>query len=457
MAQWCLREEELVTYHPSTEDFALFASGQLSREKRSEMLRHLMRGCPACSDLLAAHGIPTLPEVPEEAYDEVVARAVAQASATAQAGTGAVAILTSLLSGERSWSDLSSPEIASLRGLPRVQALLEAGRSLRHHDPQATLRFAKLARYAADRLSLKDFGARAVADVRALAWAELGNAYRICDDLTRANRAMNRAVHWSHRGSQSELLLARIADLLASLLGAQRRVPEACQLLLLVYRSHEENGRTHLAGRALFSAGSMAGKDGFQGAALMLMRRGLDLLDHERDPVLVSQLLLTMIMYLAELGRFRSARRLLWRCRHLLTESGNEIHLVRVRWLEGKIYAGLSDFSKAEQAFQETRSGFARHEQFYPAAMAGLDLAALWAQQGRLDEIHTLAQEMIATFRALRIAREAIVTLLILQRACVNRSGQLLEIIEMVVTFLKDLERQPAKRHESGSPAQSSL
>jgi tetratricopeptide (TPR) repeat protein len=450
MAQWCLQEEELVTDHPSAEDFALLASGQLSRRKQAELLRHLVQGCPACSGLLALHGIPTPAEVPEEGYDEVVARAVARASATAQAGTGAVAILASLLSGERSWKDLSTPEIASLRGLPRVQALLEAGRSLRHHDPPATLRFAKLARYAADRLSLKDFGAKAVADVRALAWAELGNAYRICDDLSRASRAMNRAVHWSRRGSQSDLLLARIADLLASLLGAQRRFPEACQLLYLVYHAHEKNGRPHLAGRALFSAGNMAALDGLQGTALLLMRRGLDLLDHDRDPALVSQLLLAMLTYLAELGRFRSARRLLWRCRHLFAESGNELDLVRVRWLEGRIYAGLSDFSRAEQAFQDTRSGFASHEQVYPAALAGLELAALWVRQGRFAEVQALAQEMIATFRALRIAREAIVTLLILQRACINGSGQLLEIIEMVVTFLKDLERQPAKRHESG-------
>jgi len=416
-----------------------------------------MRGCPSCSGLLALHGIPAPAEVPEEAYDEVVARAVARASATAREGIGAVAILTSLLAGERSWSDLSTPEIASLRGLPRVRALLEAGRSLRHHDPQATLRFAKLARYAADRLSLKDFGAQAVADVRALAWAELGNAYRICDDLPRASRAMNRAVHWSRRGSQSDLLLARTADLLASLLGAQGRFPEACQLLLLVYRAHEQNGRPHLAGRALFSAGNMAGQDGFQGTSLLLMRRGLDLLDHERDPVLVSQLLLAMIISLTELGRFRSARRLLWRCRHLFTESGNELDLVRLRWLEGRIYAGLSDYPRAELAFQETRAGFAKHEQVYSAALAGLDLAALWARQGRFAEVQALAQEMIATFRALRIAREAIVTLLILQKACINGSGQLLEIIEMVVTFLKDLERQPAKRHESDSPSQSSL
>ncbi|HEY6320610.1 MAG TPA: hypothetical protein VJA16_03510 [Thermoanaerobaculia bacterium] len=446
-----------MTDHPSAEDFALLASGQLSRQKRSELLCHLIRGCPACAGLLALHGIPTPSEVPEEAYDEVVARAVARASATARAGTGGVAILTSLLAGERSWSELSAPEIASLRGLPRVRALLEAGRSLRHHDPQATLRFAKLARYAADRLNLKDFGAQAVADVRSLAWAELGNAYRICDDLARASRAMNRAVHWSRRGSRSDLLLARIADLLASLLGAQRRSPEACQLLLLVYHAHKRNDRPHLAGRALFSAGNMAAKDGFHDTALLLMRRGLDLLDHERDPVLVSQLLLAMIMSLTDLGRFRSARRLLWRCRHLFAESGNELDLVRVRWLEGRIYAGLSDYSRAALAFQDTRAGFAKHQQVYSAALAGLDLAALWARQGHLAEVQALAQEMIATFRALRIAREAIVTLLILQRACINGSGQLLEIIEMVVTFLKDLERQPAKRYESGSPAQSSL
>jgi tetratricopeptide (TPR) repeat protein len=457
MAQWCLQEEELVTDHPSAEDFALLASGKLSRQKKAELLRHLVQGCPACSGLLALHGIPTPAEVPEEAYDEVVARAVARASATARTGTGAVAILTSLLSGERSWNDLSTPEIASLRGLPRVRALFEAGRSLRHHDPQATLRFAKLARYAADRLSLKDFGAHAVADVRSLAWAELGNAYRICDDLPRASQAMNRAVHWSRRGSQSDLLLARIADLLASLLGAQRRFPEACQLLLLVFHTHEKGGRPHLAGRALFSAGNMAAWAGSQGTALLLLRRGLDLLDEDRDPALVSQLLLAMITYLAELGRFRSARRLLWRCRHLFTESSNELDLVRLRWLEGRIYAGLSDFPRAEMAFQETRTGFANHQKVYSAAMAGLDLAALWAQQGRLHEIQALAQEMIATFRALRIAREAIVTLLILQRACINGSGQLLEIIEMVVTFLKDLERQPAKRHETGSLSQSVL
>ena len=438
--------------HPTPDELARFVAGTLSRPESMGLVRHLLRGCPECALALARRGGLRPVEVPENAYEGVVTSAAVKAARAAASRQEAVTILTSLLLGERSWTGLSSPEMAKLRGLPRVKALLEAGRSLRHQDPQATLRFAGLARCAADRLSPKEFGEKAVADLRALAWAELGNAYRICDDLAGASRAINRAVYWSHRGSRSSLLLARIADLLASLLAAQGRFPEALELQFLVHQAHQRDGRRHLAGRALVSAGRMYGWYGSPGRALLLLNRALDLLDQDRDPALVSQLLLGMLDLLTELGRFRAARRLLWLCRHLFVELGNQLDLVRVRWLEGRIYAGLGDLHRSEAALQATRQGFADHGQVYPAALAGLDLATLWARQGRHGEIHSLAQEMIATFRALRIAREAIVTLLILQKACLNGGGQLLEIIEMVMTFLKDLERQPAK-HSAASPA----
>ncbi len=374
-----------------------------------------------------------------------------KATATAAGRQEALSILTSLLAGERVWSDLSGAETTALRALPQLGALLDAGFSLRHHDPQATLRFARLARYAADRLSPSEFGQEPVADLRALAWAELGNAYRICDDLSRATRALNRAVYWAERGTRSTLLLARVADLLASLLGAQRRCAEARELLVLVYDVHEKAGRRHLAGRALYSAANMAFFDGAAGEAILLLRRGLSLLDQDRDPALMAQALRSIISFLAGLGRFRAARRLLWKSRHRIVEHSSALDLVRLRWLEGRIQAGLGDLSRAEVAFEDTRVGFGEHGQFYAAAIAGLDLAALWAGQGRYAEVHSLAGEMIATFRAVRIAREAIVTLLILQKACDKGRGQLLEIIDMVGSFLKDLEHQPARRQEAGS------
>jgi hypothetical protein len=444
-----------VPEHPPSDDLARFAAGTLSRQKSRDLVRHLLHGCHTCSAAVARHGGLAPSEVRSDAFELNVTRVASQALRTAASRQEAVAILTSLLSGERAWNGLTASEVATLSGLKQLGALINAGRSLRYHDAQATLRFARLARYAADRLSEKEFGAEAVADLRALAWAELGNAHRICDDLPRATRAMNRAVYWSQRGSRTSLLLARIADLLASLLANQRRLVEAIDLLRGVHQAHAHEGRSHLAGRSLISMGHFTAAAGDPGKAILLMRQGLNLVDGDRDPLLIAQTLQSMILFLTDLGRFRTARRLLWRSRFLFTEHENAFDLLRLRWLEGRIAAGLSDLSRAEAAFQETRAGFAERGQVYPAALAGLDLAALWARQGRVAEIQALAQEMISTFRALRIAREAIVTLLILQRACAAGGGQLLEIIEMVVSFLEDLERQPAKRYESGSPPPS--
>ncbi len=395
------------------------------------------RASSAFPRALPAYGAFALDEIPEDAYDDMVTRVTSRASKVAAARQEAVSTLTSLLAGDRTWNELSASDLALLRGLPRLGALLDAGWSLRYRDPQSTLRFARLARYAADRLDAKALGGETVADLRCLAWAELANAYRISSaNFARATRAMNRAIYWLQRGSQNGLLVSRVAELVASMLVYQRRWAEAGPLYQMVFEAHLAEGRYHLAGRTLIGASLPEPPE----KALPMLRRALNLLDHERDPALVGSTLLTMIWRLTDMGRFRMARRLLWRSRVLVAGA---VAPLRIRWLEGKIYAGLGDLGRAEQAFKEARAGCAEQGQVYPAAMVGLDLAALWARQRRVDEIYNLAQEMIGTFRALRVAREAIVTLLILQRACLADGGRLLEIIEMVGRFLKELDEQP--------------
>jgi len=386
----------------------------------------------------AGHGLAA--EVTAEEYDNGVNSALSTARkdpSHQEAGD----TLASLLALASRASRLSAAELASLHGLPRLQALLEASRALRFEDPQTMLRFAKLARFTADRLRMRDFGRQPVADLRALAWAELANAYRVCNELGRADHAMNRAVYWCQRGTKTGQLLARVADLLADLLGYQRRFPEGRELLALAYRVHADMGQCHRAGRVLIKLAHLTSWEGDHRKALALMRRGFDLLDPDQEPQLIVQTLWTMVCLVADLGRFRSARLLLWRGR-ILFAGIVEPH--RLRWLEGTIHAGLADFSRAEAAFQQARAGFAENGQVYPAAMVGLDLAALWARQGRVREVFALAEEMIVTFRALRIAREAVAALLVLKRACQN-GGQILELIEITVDLLRSLERQPAR------------
>jgi hypothetical protein len=379
-------------------------------------------------------------KVTAEEYD-VAVKSTLLASRNARSRQVADEALASLLALDGRASRLSASELALLHGLPRLQALVETSRALRFENPQGMLRFAKLARFTADRLRMRDFGRQPVADLRALAWAELANAYRVCNELVRADHAMNRAVYWCQRGAKSALLLARVADLLADLLGYQRRFPEGRELLALAYRVHAEMGNSHRAGRVLLKLATLKSWEGDQSKALVLMRQGFDLLDPNQEPRLIILTLWSMVWLVAQLGRFRSARLLLWRGRILFADV---IEPHRLRWLEGMIHAGLADFSRAELAFHQARAGFAENGQVYPAAMVGLDLAALWARQGRVKDVFALAEEMIVTFRALRIAREAVAALLILKRACQN-GGQLLELIEITVDLLRNLERQPAR------------
>jgi tetratricopeptide (TPR) repeat protein len=439
----------MMNEHLLPDEVIELAAGRLSADRRLVLLEHLLRRCIECAGALARYGgLGTAASIASEEYDGAVSRAVARASRLAAQRQQAAAILGALLAGDRGWQELSPGEIALLRGLPRVQALLQMVPTLRHEDPQAMLAFAKLAQCAADQLDMRELGRRPVADLRALAWAELASAYRVCNELDRATRAMNRAVYWCDRGSRSPALLLRVADLLASLLAYQRRFPEGRALLRLVHRHHLAAGDAHMAGRALISQGNLAAWEGSPETAIPLMHRGFELLDQERDPQLTVQALWNMVWTLAEAGRFRTARRLLWRCRVVFT---GVIDAHRLRWMEARILAGLGDAGRAEPAFRQAREAFAARGQVYPAALVGLDLAAMLARAGRVEDVHALAEEMIATFRALRIAREAVATLLVLQRAC-RTGGQVLEVIEIAVTFLRDLERQPARPVGGGAP-----
>jgi tetratricopeptide (TPR) repeat protein len=429
-----------------TEEASPTNPGRLVHESLSEQERQRVEGHELCQPTRRlhaprphiCHGVSV--EGAAEEYDVGVKPGLSTAR-NDSSRKEADDTLAMLLALDARASRLSTSELAVLHGLPRLRALLVTSRALRFEDPQAMLRFAKLARFTADRLRMRDFSRHSVADLRALAWAELANAYRVCNELGRADHAMNRAVYWCQRGAKSGQLLARVADLLADLLGYQRRFPEGRELLALAYRVHAEMGNCHRAGRILIKLAHLTAWEGDHRRALALMRQGFDLLDPSQEPQLIVQTLWSMVCLVADLGRFRSARLLLWRGRILFADV---VEPHRLRWLEGTIHAGLGDFSRAQLAFQQARAGFAENGQVYPAAIIGLDLAALWARQGRVKDVFALAEEMIVTFRALRIAREAVAALLILKRACQN-GGQLLELIEITVDLLRNLERQPAR------------
>jgi len=114
---------------------------------------------------------------------------------------------------------------------------------------------AALAAAWAERLDGKRYGAGFVRDVQVRALVELGNAYRVADDLDKARRPSMKPPA-DREGTGDEALEARLCDVQASLHAARRFFAASCDALEAVRALHERRGDRHLAGRALISKGS---------------------------------------------------------------------------------------------------------------------------------------------------------------------------------------------------------
>lgn len=338
-------------------------------------------------------------------------------------------------------NDVRQPDI--------IELLLDESFASRYRDLDRMIELAQIAHQAAERLDIEVYGECVVADLRARAWAELGNAYRVCDDMNAAQEALEQALVWLRKGGGSLGTATRIADLAASLLSDQGRFADACEILNEVQWIHEYQGEEHLAGRSLISQGLYLAYDHKPEQGILLMCDGLLRLDPARDPKLKVVALHALAHNLVEVGRFRKARMLLWHIRPAYLQDCDHLSLVRLRWLEGRICSGLDDLPMAEEHFQFARKEFRSHEQHYDCALVSLDLAMLWLRQGRREETRQLALELIEYFRALRIAREAAASLIVYRQWAESdyvSNDVLHDKLKLTAALIEELERQKPRK-----------
>ena len=352
-------------------------------------------------------------------------------------------ILRDLRSGAKKWRDLSSAERELLVGVPILNYLRESSMQLRYEDPQGMVELAEAARVLADHLSERRYGTPMVADFRARAWADLGNAYRVAGDLETAWRTFRSAV--SFLGSKSQFL-REIASLLASLLTDLRRFDEAGEILEACLQ--DPGGRDDAEGtvKILTQLGLLRGYAGEPERAIIILLRALDSL----TPFSPHRLAVVhaLALNLVDAGHFSSARVLVQRHERLYRKSG-KLNTFRRLWLEGKVAYGLAELSKAEGKLNVARLAFRKADQEYDAALVALDLALIYLQQGRRSEVAWLVDEMVHRFRALGIAREAIASLLLLRKSCSDggRSCEALAAqVETIATILREISR--TSRHK---------
>lgn len=333
-----------------------------------------------------------------------------------------------------------------LRGLAAYEALLERCQAVRFHDPEEMVKLAAWAVLVAKSLSVKRYGSRQVIDCRCRAMIELGNANRVADRLWDAEEAMAEAGRLFLLGTRDELLEARLFDVQASLYADSRRFDSAREALDVVQAIHRRRGDRHLIGRALISKGLYASYDEQPEEAIVFLTEGLTLVDRKREPSLMFIAVHNLAHALMVYGRYRDARTMLFPIRGSEDEAGGRVNLLKVRWLEAQISAGLGDLERAERDFEFVRSGFLEEDLPYKSALAGLELAEVYLRQGRSEESRSLGLETIEVFQGLHIPREGLVSVLVLQRSLEMRLEKTGALLRTVIDFLKKAENDSSLR-----------
>ena len=264
--------------------------------------------------------------------------------------------------------------------------------------------------------------------------AHLANALRVGGDLRQADQAFDRARElWEAGVNDDHGLLngARFLHLEASLRREQRRVREALALLdqaLVLDRWGETptlfTGKT----RALEELGQ------HEEAVALLLRLDsqLDAASERRSRYVVRG---QLVSNLCHLRRYGQAAETLSELRLLARRLGNQLDLLRVEWLRGRVAAGLGRSDDAIAALSRVRAAFMAQNNAYDAALVTLELAEVHATLGRTAEVQALARASAPIFHDQGVHSQARRTLELFRRAA-EQERVSADLVRHIVSYL---------------------
>jgi tetratricopeptide (TPR) repeat protein len=277
------------------------------------------------------------------------------------------------------------------------------------------------------------------------AWAFVGNARRVGGKLSAANEAFALAAELWQAGDASEPLCpldaSRLLDLEASLRRDERRPSEA--LALLMRAAQFPNMSPHARARLLIQQANVFEIMGESAKAIAALREAEPAVEGCQDARLLWTLRCGLIVSLCSLGRAAEGAEQLTSARVLTARHGNALDVLRFRWLESRVAAGLGRTGEAIELLSSVRAAFADVEIVYDAALATSELAALYLQIGRTASVKALIRQSMPIFNAGGIYPEAQKALTTFAGA-VERDAVTLALAQRLVTYIRRVQ------HHSG-------
>ena len=278
---------------------------------------------------------------------------------------------------------------------------------------------------------------------RVFGWAFLANARRVGGDLGGAEEAFACSARLLAEPPEGRPELPepwRLLDLEASLRIDLLQLPEALRLLEQAAAVAPRTGpiRAHILCIRSNALERMGDSEG----SIEALREALAHIDREAEPDLLCMLQFNLMDSLCAVGKAAEAAEMLPSLRRLQAQLGDGLNQIRMRWLEGKIDAGLGRLDRAIETLSWVRSAFAEKDSRYDEAQAGMELAELYLKKGRTAEVKRLVLRMAPVFKAQRVHAEAKKALALFRRA-VEKETATPELAGRVAGYLRRAQHDP--------------
>jgi tetratricopeptide (TPR) repeat protein len=301
----------------------------------------------------------------------------------------------------------------------------------------------RLAILVSERLSPAEMGAERLADLRASAWATLGNARRLASDFEGARRAFNEAWRILEDGTGDPAEEGHILSLEASYMkdiGEFELAEAALEEALEKYREARD---THQQGRILLQMGEAIGHvDPERG--LGHIRKALALIDTTREPRLALCAEHDLAWLLTSLGESEEALAVLHRARPLYRQFPDKWTQLRLHWLEGRIAYRLGELPQAESIFAQIWEEFRARDLHHELVLVSIDLAQVLAAKGELARAAQLATECYSIMRNWGLHKDALSAWLVFQDALAQGTATR-DVFERLEAYFRRHWFMPAK------------
>lgn len=288
------------------------------------------------------------------------------------------------------------------------------------HDPAMARELARLARAIAAQADPRSCGGTAaLADLEAYALGMEGNALRVAGELREALVAFMQAREVQEKGGADPDLAARLDLMEASLRRDIRQFGTALTLLdraaasFAALRDREQTARAMINRANVFLVQRDLDK------VITTLKEALPLAEDSWHGLVIRH---NLIMALADCGKAREAADLYDQSRSLYLQFSDPLTTSRRLWTEGLIARELGNLEAAHRLLSDAAERLAEQGYGFDAALAGLDLVAVYAQQGNANEVLNVASNLLRLFQAQNVQPEALAALRMVQEAAERKA-----------------------------------